>query len=767
MILVLVAHIAVAVAAVMLGARLGRRVMLVGALAPGASLVWVVTALSVTTGGGAVTEQVSWVAALGLNIDFRLDAFAALMVGLIGGIGVLVFVYAWRYFGEREGLGRFAAHLVVFAGSMFGLVTADNLLLLFLFWELTSITSYLLIGFEDKSAAARAAALQALLVTGAGGLAMLAGIVVVAQEGGTYLLSRILTDPPATGRAAAGLGLILVGAFSKSAQAPFHFWLPGAMSAPTPVSAYLHSATMVKAGIYLIARLAPVFAPLFVWWSPLVVGVGLATMLLGGWRALAQNDLKLLLAQGTVSQLGFIVVLVGIGIPELTFAGVAMILAHALFKAALFMVAGIVDHQAHTRDIRRLTGVGRAMPATAAVAMAATASMAGIPPLLGFVSKEAALEGLLHDGALWMTAGVVIGSTLTVAYGLRFLWSGFVTKPPDLVTDPAGHDAPAPTAMFLLPPVVLVAITVAAGIAPGLVDGLVVAAAVSLDSGASEYHLLLWHGFTLALALSVVAFAGGWLLWRSPLAAVRRWTGRTPEATKVYAASVTGLNRWADRITTVVQSGSLPVYLSVILTTTVVVPGYFLVRNFALPADPVFAESPIQATAAGVVMAAALGAAAAQRRLGAVLLLGAAGYGVAVLFVIQGAPDLALTQLLIETLALALFILVLSRLPSRFELRQSRIRGVARLTVAVGTGLMAGAFALWAAAGRVAPSLADEYVVRAEPEGGGRNVVNVILTDFRALDTLGEITVLTVAALGIMTLVGASLFRGSASKDDQ
>jgi len=751
MIPVLVFVAALALVCGLAGERLGRRTLLVGALAPAAMIAWL---LSVDLGpSDEVVSRHTWLPAIGFDIDFRLDGLGALMVALVGGIGVLVFVYAWGDFDHREGLGRFTAHLVMFSGAMFGLVVADNLLLLFVFWELTSITSYLLIGFQDDSAAARAGALQALLVTGVGGLAMLGGIVLVAQAGDTYSLSDLLADPPSTVAAGTGLALVLVGAFTKSAQFPFHFWLPGAMAAPTPVSAYLHSATMVKAGIYLIARFAPVYAALLTWWRPTMVTVGLVTMLVGGWRALAQRDLKLLLAQGTVSQLGFIVILVGVGIPELTFAGMAMILAHAVFKAALFMVAGIVDHQAHTRDIQRLSRLGAVMPMTFAVAAVAAASMAGIPALLGFVSKEAALEGLVHERLWFVAAGVVAGSALTVAYGLRFLWGGFVSTADDGVEDPVGPEVPPPRLGFLTGPALLVLLTIVAGVAPGVVDGAVVDAARSVDAAAGEFHLAAWHGFGAPLGLSALAVALGWLLWRRPLTYLRGLTTRAPDATRVYAAVLTGINRQAARVTSVLQGGSLPVYLGVIMSVTVIAPAVLMTRHWIPIPDLVLAESPVQAVTALVVMAAAIGTVNARRRLAAVLFLGAVGYGVAVLFVIQGAPDLALTQLLIETLVLALFILVLRLLPERFEVVRSRIRHFARLAISIGMGLTAGAFALWAAAGRVHPSLAGEFLARAEPEAGGKNVVNVILTDFRALDTLGEITVLAVVAMGVMALV--------------
>ncbi|MFP3881577.1 MAG: hydrogen gas-evolving membrane-bound hydrogenase subunit E [Actinomycetota bacterium] len=756
MILVLAINAAVALACVFLAKRLGRNVFLIGALAPGAAVAWLLGAISDPS--DEVTESVEWVPALGLDLNFRLDGLSTLMVALIGGIGVLVFIYAWRYFGDREGLGRFSSYLVLFAGSMFGLVVADNILLLFIFWELTSIMSYLLIGFDDESAAARAGALQALLVTATGGLAMLGGLVLMAQAGDSFSLAALLADPPTTTTALVGLALVLLGAFTKSAQFPFHFWLPGAMSAPTPVSAYLHSATMVKAGIYLIARLAPVYAVLVAWWRPTLVVVGLITMLVGGWRALAQRDVKLLLAQGTVSQLGFIVVLVGVGIPELTFAGMAMIVAHAVFKGALFMVAGIIDHQAHTRDIRLLSGLGTAMPATFATAIVATASMVGIPALLGFVSKEAALEGLVHEQMWVVTAVVVVGSALTMAYGLRFLVGAFSRKPEHGVDkDLIGPGVSPPRFSFLAAPLLLVVFTVLAGIAPGpLVDGMAGAAASAVSVGTDTYHLAAWHGFGLPLGLSALALALGLAIWRRPLPALRALTTRLPDATNVYTNVLGDINRLADRSTTLLQGGSLPVYLGVIMTVTVVAPGLLMIQNWVPPSGLTFAESPLQAATVAVVIVAALTAIVAKRRMTAVLLLGAVGYGVAVLFVIQGAPDLALTQLLIETLMLALFILVLRMLPQRFGVLQSRIRRVTRIIISTGVGLFAGAFALWAAVPE-RTTLVNEFMTRAEPEAGGRNVVNVILTDFRGLDTLGEITVLVVAALGVVALVRAPI----------
>jgi multicomponent Na+:H+ antiporter subunit A len=380
-------HAFVAACAPYVYARIGRRVFVWCALAPGATCVWAAAQSSSVLDGRAVTESVAWVPQLGLALSMRLDAFSLLMVALVSGIGVLVFLYASCYFAGDEGsrLGVFAAQLTGFAGAMFGLVVADNVYLLFVFWELTAITSYLLIGYEDEKGSVRAAARQALLVTSAGGLALLGGLVLLSQAAGTASLHGLLTESPSGGVVNAALVLVVVGAATKSAQAPFHSWLPAAMAAPTPVSAYLHSATMVKAGIYLVARFAPSFAGAGIW-RPLVVTVGVVTMLVGGYRALRQHDLKLLLAYGTVSQLGFMFALFGVGSPEATKAGAALLLAHGLFKAGLFLTVGIIDHQAHTRDVRLLDGLGRQMPVLCAAAVVAAASMAGLPPLFGFVA---------------------------------------------------------------------------------------------------------------------------------------------------------------------------------------------------------------------------------------------------------------------------------------------------------------------------------------------------------------------------------------------
>jgi multicomponent Na+:H+ antiporter subunit A len=757
-------HGALAIVAPIVAPRVARRVFLLCGLAPAATTLWAAWNASAVIDGAVITETLRWVPSMGVEAAFVLDAFSLLMVGLVSGIGTLIFVYAYGYFSKPvEGLGRFTGALTGFAGSMLGLVLADNLLVVFVFWELTSVTSYLLIGFENHKKPARDAALQALLTTGGGGLAMLAGFVIVGELGSYSIRELATTDFETGGLLGAGLVLVLVGAFTKSAQVPFHTWLPGAMAAPTPVSAYLHSATMVKAGVYLVARLAPIFAAVGPW-RPLVVAFGLATMVVGGYRALRQHDLKLLLAFGTVSQLGFMMVLFGLGTAETTFAATAMILAHGLFKAALFMVVGVIDKKAGTRDVRELGGLGRAMPLTVAAGTIAAISMAGLPPLFGFIAKEAAYETLLGSQAalgglgLVAIAGVVAGSVLTFAYTARLvaaIWgcgdgAAGVTAVPASVADPA----PA----FGGPAVVLAVLSIGLGLVPLLVDTLVNAAAAALDPAWEGAHLALWHGLNLPLALSglTIAAGGGLYLLRTPVARLQDAAPAFPSATGGYEAAVAATLAGAKRLTGVVQNGSLPVYLGVILLTLLALPGSALVRTAGPQRWPELSPDPVYLVVAATVIVAAVATTVAGRRFVAVLMLGAVGFGVGMLFVLQGAPDLALTQFLVETLALVVFVLVLRHLPDRFRPQPFRLDRVARVAIAGAVGVFVFAFALVAGGSRVAPPISGEFLARAVPEAEGRNVVNVILVDFRALDTLGEITVLAIAAMGVASLVMAS-----------
>ncbi|WP_029431167.1 Na+/H+ antiporter subunit A [Blastococcus sp. URHD0036] len=758
MLVLLLLHLLAALLAPVLVRWWGRSAFLALALVPGVAFGWVLAQLSVVLDGGEVSETVSWVPALDLDLAFRLDALALLFAALVTGVGALVLVYCARYFAaDEEGNARFAGTMVAFAGSMLGLVLADDMLLLYVFWELTTVFSFLLIGGSGRRLAARRAATQALVLTTAGGLAMLVGLIMVGQTSGSYLLSEVVADPGSGTVMTVGTVLVLMGAITKSAMVPFHFWLPAAMEAPTPVSAYLHAAAMVKAGIYLVARLAPGFADV-PGWRPIVLGLGLATMLVGGYRALRQNDLKLLLAFGTVSQLGFLLVLVGAGSRELAAAGLAMTVAHALFKSALFLSVGVIDHATGTRDLRELSGLGRQLPVLAGVAVLAGASMAGVPPLFGFVGKEAAFTALWEGGLASRTAagfelaGLVVGSILTAAYTFRFLWGALARKPG--VADTVVAHRPGP--LFLAAPVVLASVGLLAGPASPRLAALVTEYADTLPLLAPEYEeLALWHGLQPALGLTAVTLLGGYALFAAR-DGVRRFQRRFAvgaSADEGYWNVIQGLDRLSVLVTGTTQRGSLPAYLGTILVVVLALPGTLLLTQAPWPGEWRAWDTPVQAMVGVVVVSAAALSLRIRQRLSAVLVVGVTGYGTAVLFALQGAPDLALTQFLVETLTLVVFVLVLRKLPKdigeRHLPRERAVRGV--IAVAVGAFMAAvGAVALGA---RTATPVSVDYPEAAYDFGGGKNIVNVTLVDIRAWDTLGEISLLVVAATGVASLV--------------
>lgn len=755
----LLLHLVLGVSLVLAGPRAARAAVAVAAVAPVATLVWLWTRLGGVVDGDAVTERSSWVPSLGLDVDLRLDGFGALMVALISGIGILVVGYAARYFDDRGARTvRLLGVTTLFAGSMLGVVVADNLILLYACWELTSITSFFLIGSRHEDPAARAAAMHALVVTGLGALAMLGGFVVLGEAAGTYRLSAILADPPTGGAVPVALVLVLMGALTKSAQLPFHSWLPAAMTAPTPVSAYLHSATMVKAGVYLVARLAPAFATVTPWrW--VTVGVGALTMVVAGAQALRQTDLKLLLAFGTVSQLGFMIAVFGWGSPGAVEAGAVMVLAHGAFKAAAFMVVGVVDRTSGTRDVHQLP---RLPPGPVlAVAMIAAASMAGVPLVFGFVAKDgafAALDGADASGATAALVAVVVGTVLTVAYSIRFVL-GLTGR---LAANGASATSTPPRMSFVAPAALLAAITVLLGLWPGALDDLVGAAAASLAPNAHATHLRLWHGTTLALGVSLLALAGG-----VALAVVTRGREVSPGAPAgtAFEAGLLATDRVSALVTTVTQPGALPTYLGAILATAAAVPLALLFTGGWWPGWPDGVETRSHLVVAAALLGFAVAAAAVRRRFSAALFLGMTGYAMAGLFVVQGAPDLALTQVAIETLTTVLFVLVLRRLPDRFELaatearrRRSSLATLRQsLRVLVALGVAAFVFAMTLAVGAQDPptTASDTMITDAYDEADGRNVVNVILVDFRGFDTLGEITVLTVGAIGTVALARA------------
>ena len=757
MLVVLIAHAIAAVLAPLAVRSIGRNAFFPLALVPLASLGWVIA-----NWGTEQELHIPWAPGLSMDIDMRFDSLAAIMSVLVLGVGTLILVYCARYFTDDEPrLGIFAAEMVAFAGAMFGLVTSDNMIILYTFWELTTILSFLLVGHYAERATSRRAATQALLVTTAGGLAMLVGIIMLGQLVGSYNLSDVVANPPGGWLASVAIVLVLIGALSKSAIVPLHFWLPGAMAAPTPVSGYLHAAAMVKAGIYLVARLAPGYADA-PGWRVTIITLGLASMLLAGWRALRSFDLKLVLAFGTVSQLGFLMVLVGVGSRDAALAGMTMVVAHAMFKAALFMVVGIIDHSTGTRDIRKLARLGPEAPWLAAIGALAAASMAGLPPFLGFVGKEAALESILTADMLdpWsrtaILAAMVLGSVLTVAYSIRFVWGAFARKRLRQPS-PAVADMHAPSALFLAPPALLAVAGLVAGPLSPQLETLLTPYSTTLPAGPRpDYHLGLWHGLNTPLLLTAVIVVLGTVLFVAHRWAVQRLRFQHPplgNADRVYDATLRGMDTLSIRLTGSTQRGSLPQTQATILATMVLLPLILLALHTDAWAELRLWESPLQLTVGVMMMAAAIAATVLRNRLAAVILVGLSGYGCGVIFALHGAPDLALTQFLVETLTLVIFVLVLRKLPAEVDERQAIGFRLPRAILAVGVGIAVTTLAAFAMNARTATPIHLQLPEAAYSLGNGRNVVNVLLVDIRAWDTLGEISVLLVAATGVASLV--------------
>ena len=714
--------------------------------------------------------SIAWAPSLGAAVALRADGLATLMAVLITGIGGLVVIYAGGYLGAGQRRGAFFAALLVFIASMLALVLADNVFLLFIAWELTSVCSFLLIGFEYDKPAARAGAKQALLTTGAGGLALLGGLVVLAYMGMRAGLApmeattlSVLLQHGAALRADAlypvALLLILVGCFTKSAQVPFHYWLPAAMVGPTPVSALLHSATMVKAGVFLLARLNPALGGTGLWITLLTV-FGAATMITGAVMAVGQRDLKAILAYTTVSVLGTLVMLLGIGTAAALNAAVVFLTAHALYKAALFMVAGNVDHEAGTRNLARLSGLWRAMPVTAAAALLAALSKAGAPPALGYLGKKLSLEAKLGAEALgqWLILAAMLTNVAMVAVALTVAIRPFWGAPS--ATPRHAHEAPL--SMWLGP--LLLALTgLAVGLVPAFFEqGLAVAASSAIAGAPLELKLTLWAGLSvealLLIALSVGAFVAGFLVYRKlervwarppALGALKPWTPTT-----LYDRTLAIVQRVAHWHTRWLQAGYLRLYVAAVLLATVLLIGPWLVRAGWPSLAPGAWGLHVHELVIGVlIIAGALGGVMARAPMAAALSIGVAGIGLALVFALFGGPDLAITQLMVETLVLLMLALVLTRLPGHVRpVRRPAKLGGAVLAGAVGvtvTGLV-----LLVAAITHEGHVARAMLEKAAPEAFGRNVVNVVLVDFRALDTLGEITVVAAAAFGALALLG-------------
>lgn len=743
------------------------------ALAPAIALAYVVFNAPAVFGGESLRFAVSWVPMLGLDIAFRLDGLAFLFSVLILGIGLLIILYARYYLSDNDDMGRFYAYLMLFMTAMIGIVLSNNLLQLWFFWELTSLSSFLLISYWHHRSDARKGARMALTITGAGGLALLGGIILIGQVVGSYSLDDVLSSGDLIRNSdnyMTILVLVLLGAFTKSAQFPFYFWLPHAMAAPTPVSAYLHSATMVKAGIFLMARMFPVLSGTEAWF--LIVSItGLLTLLIGAYMALFKHDLKGLLAYSTVSHLGLITLLLGMGTKLSAVAAVFHIINHATFKASLFMAAGIIDHESGTRDMRKLNGLWKYMPQTAALAMVASAAMAGVPLLNGFLSKEMFFAETLEQSTMgsisWMIpVFATIGAAFSVAYSLRFIHDVFFNgEPRELPKTP--HEPPR---YMRVPVEILVALCLIVGIWPEFMVGDLLASASTAVLGGDlpKYGLYIWHGFNLPLMMSIIAMAGGGVLYynRQRLFRIQAYFPERNEsqmfdtAVKRMRDGIRVFIAWFDNGKTQ-RSVFWVLFMALGLT---IIP--LMELNSTVGLRPQIPIDSVMIAGATLLCVAAISTVIWHHvRLLALLLLSIVGMIVSISFALFSAPDLALTQLSVEVVTIVLLLLALYFLPQRIRNYSSPSRIVRDASISVLIGGVIGTIT-YALLTRPLDSISWYFTENAKTLGGGTNIVNVILVDFRGFDTFGEITVLAIAALGIYKLIARmGLFQSSSNLD--
>lgn len=743
-------------------ARYGRGLTAIAAaVGPGIALALLLTHTPQMFAGETLFYHQPWLSMLGMDVSLRLDGLSFLFGLLITGIGLLVILYARYYLSEKDSLAKLYSLLQVFMMAMLGIVMSDNILLMIVFWEMTSLSSFLLISYWSGKSEARKGARMALTVTGGGGLALLAGALVLGNITGSYNFSVILASGDMIREHALyplALVLVLLGAFTKSAQFPFHFWLPHAMSAPTPVSAYLHSATMVKAGVFLLARMYPALAGTDLWFY-IVTAIGLTTLVFAAFTAMFKHDLKGLLAYSTISHLGLITLLFGLNTQLAAIAAIFHIINHATFKASLFMAAGAIDHETGTRDMLCINGMWKYMPITATVAMVAASAMAGVPLLNGFLSKEMffaetlQLDGLSHFAWLVPFLATLAG-VFAVAYSYRFIHDVFFNgEPVDLPIYPP-HEPPR---YMIMPMAVLVVLCILVGVLPNVTVAPFLDAATLAVLGVDipDYKIAIWHGFNLPLLMSFIALAGGLLLYyqRKGLFAFYERRYRRDEKI-VFEARVQRSVRISQSITKRLENGSLQRYLALFIGAAIIAAATELwpLESFTGPVATMPID-PISVLAALILIVGAFGTVLLHHdRFAALLLLGVVGLIVALIFVRFSAPDLALTQLSVEVVTIVLMMLALYFLP-QITPHGSNSRRVSRDILLAGTagggiGLLA-----WAVLTRPYDTIADYYLANSVSGGGGANVVNVILVDFRGFDTLGEITVLAIAAVAIYAMI--------------
>ncbi|NJP06315.1 MAG: putative monovalent cation/H+ antiporter subunit A [Chloroflexaceae bacterium] len=747
------------------------------ALLPLSFFVFFCTLIEPVAMGEPIRISYPWIPSLGVELSFLIDGLSLLFALIISGVGTFIIIYAGGYLAGHHQIGHMYTYLILFMISMLGLVLSDNIISLFVFWELTSITSYLLIGFKHEYQDSRYSALQALLVTGAGGLVLLAGLILLGVVGGSWQLSELF------GRGEAiqdhelylpMLILVLIGAFTKSAQFPFHFWLPNAMAAPTPVSAYLHSATMVKAGVFLLARLTPVLGGTSTWFFILTI-VGGITMVMGAFLAIFRTDLKSILAYTTINGLGTLVFLLGLGTELAIEAAIVFLMVHSLYKGALFMVAGSVDHETGTRDIRELGGLGKYMPITAVAGGLAALSMMGMPPFLGFVGKEIIYKSAFgvaeHHMFLIMLAVLAMAFVGKVLTGVS---AGLVTVSPFLgskTTTPKNpHEAPI---SMWLGPVVLSALGLLLGLSVAFSKGLqdmIVAPAMGAVLHEHEVHakLALWYGtepetlmvFGLSM-LTIVAAIGIYIRGRGTFASISQRVTMPWNAEQGYQFALNGMQSLARWQTRVLQHGYLQGYLLVVAMTLAGFGGLAFFSQVGLVAPVWSPQFPMvhEWLIAGMMLVATVLTIRLDSLLGAIVALGVVGYAVALIFILYAAPDLAITQFSIETLTVILFVLVLYRRQTITHLleeeiaRDSPAKRIRDLLIAGSVGVFITSIMLAITSEPLVSELKHFFAEESVPHGKGHNVVNVILIDFRGLDTMGEITVLGVAAIGVYSLI--------------
>ena len=733
----------------------------IATLLPLSLFVWFTDKISTVKNAGFIQENYDWVPQLGVGLQFRMDGLSLLFSLMITGIGTLVFWYTSSYLKGHKYLDRFYAYLCIFMAAMLGMVLSDNLITMFIFWELTSISSFFLIGFNNEEAPSRKSALMALLITGTGGFMLLAGSVLLGFVSDTYTISEMLASRDViTGSSyyPAIAILFFLAAFTKSAQFPFHFWLPGAMKAPTPVSTYLHSATMVKAGVYLLIRFSPILGNTQIWNNTLMITGGI-TMVYAAVTVLYKSDLKSILAYTTVSSLGVMVFLTGIGTNEAILAVVAFIITHALYKASLFLITGIIDHETGTRDINRLAGLRKVLMPVAVAGLLAAIISGGVPPTLGFISKDLTYEATLQHSAygLLLTAAALITNIFLFYGGFAAGVKPFMGKMPDIFSK-----VHMPAVSMWLPPIILVAMGVVFGLMPGVIESTLVKPATLHIVPGFEYQLKLWHGFNTVLLLSALTIATGLLLFfviKSPGALeniVTKYNPASPE--KIFEIIIGLIQKTSRLVTKLIQNGYLRHYVFVTVSFLLALLLYVISQRLPYHISfQNFSEIRIyELVIIGIMITAVITTSISQSRLFSVASLGILGFSICTIFVLYSAPDLAMTQFSVDILTVILFVFVLFRLPRILKKSKDGLK-LHSLLLAGLFGITISFICLKILNEAPDKAIAQYYTSHAYTLAKGKNVVNVILVDFRGIDTFIEICVLIVAALGVFSLIKISL----------